>query len=714
MSTTNTKTTCGDSYNGGVWAQRLERNVAGATDWTTRTTIYNAQGLVLSVATVLPSGTRRLVETDRGTAAWSTRTTVFAANGQAMSETGVNDNGSTWESTFANGIISQRIDRDTPNLAAWLSITTTHDAQGRKVSEVALNDNGTSQRIDWDVGNGASWNSMTTIYDAAAKITGQTGVNDDSTTWSSMYSTPGVLAQRIDRDLGNVAPWSTITTTYDSQGRVLFSIRDNDTGSDPIKLGPGIKEANLRLALSGADLVISIVPDGQSAAIGQFTVKNQTASAGVPEYLEFANGRIVSLSNLAIQTGADMSTNPNPLQIAPAILGIMQYAPLTGGWSTMDAYPRQLADVNGDGRADIVGFGSTGVNVSLGQANGTFGPLINAIAAYGTLAGGWSSQTNYPRMLADVNGDGRADIVGIGATGVQVSLGQANGTFAPGILATTGFAYNSWGSMDANPRQLADINGDKRADLIGFASDGVYVALGQANGTFGAAQFVSNAYGSAAGGWLSQNSYPRMVADVNGDGKADVVGISSTGVLVSLTSWIPELGHDTLTGTASADWIDGRDGNDTLTGGAGDDVLIGRGGNDTVSGGAGNDTYAFGRGDGQDTIINADASTTTTDRLALGGSIGSGDVWFQQVGNDLVMRVLGTTDQVKFQGWYSDAANRIDEFILDNGAKLIATDVGQLVSAMAGFAPSTGTGSTGVAPGQLPSSVQLAITSAWR
>ena len=33
------------------------------------------------------------------------------------------------------------------------------------------------------------------------------------------------------------------------------------------------------------------------------------------------------------------------------------------GWTSNDLYPRQLADVNGDGMADIVGFGSGGVSV---------------------------------------------------------------------------------------------------------------------------------------------------------------------------------------------------------------------------------------------------------------------------------------------------------------------------------------------------------------
>ncbi|MDF5735503.1 MULTISPECIES: hypothetical protein [unclassified Nostoc] len=36
-----------------------------------------------------------------------------------------------------------------------------------------------------------------------------------------------------------------------------------------------------------------------------------------------------------------------------------------GGWTSFNQYPRQLGDINGDGRNDIVGFGNSDVYVSL-------------------------------------------------------------------------------------------------------------------------------------------------------------------------------------------------------------------------------------------------------------------------------------------------------------------------------------------------------------
>jgi len=89
-----------------------------------------------------------------------------------------------------------------------------------------------------------------------------------------------------------------------------------------------------------------------------------------------------------------------------------------GGWSSQDLYPRALADVNGDGMADIVGFGATGVFVSLATGGGHFASPTFQLSTFGPDAGGWNSDNTYPRQLADISGDGRADIVGFGANGI--------------------------------------------------------------------------------------------------------------------------------------------------------------------------------------------------------------------------------------------------------------------------------------------------------
>ena len=99
-------------------------------------------------------------------------------------------------------------------------------------------------------------------------------------------------------------------------------------------------------------------------------------------------------------------------QFAAPTYELAAFGPAAGGWSSDNTYPRELADVNGDGTADIVGFGNAGVFVSLATGGGHFAAPTYELAAFGPAAGDWSSQDQYPRELADVNGDGTADIVG--------------------------------------------------------------------------------------------------------------------------------------------------------------------------------------------------------------------------------------------------------------------------------------------------------------
>jgi hypothetical protein len=225
------------------------------------------------------------------------------------------------------------------------------------------------------------------------------------------------------------------------------------------------------------------------------------------------------------------------MPLFPAIsFALAGFAPGAGGWISNDIYPRHVADVNGDGMADIVGFGNAGVLVSLATGGGSFGSSQLKLAGFGTGAGGWISNEIFPRHVADVNGDGMADIVGFGNAGVLVSLATGGGNFAAAQLKLAAFNLgNGWVSNDQFPRELADVNGDGMADIVGFGNGGVYVALATGGGSFAAAQIKLAAF-NPGNGWVSNDQFPRELADVNGDGMADVVGFGNGGVYVALAT----------------------------------------------------------------------------------------------------------------------------------------------------------------------------------
>jgi len=217
-------------------------------------------------------------------------------------------------------------------------------------------------------------------------------------------------------------------------------------------------------------------------------------------------------------------------------------APAAGSWASQNIYPRTSADVNGDGRSDIVGFAKLGVYVSLSTGT-TFGPMTKWSTNFGTdaAAGGWETFDKFPRTSADVNGDGRADIVGFGGAGVYVALAQGSASpgFGPIAQWSNNFGFNpssgSWASFNQYPRYLKDINNDNKADIVGFASNGVFVSLSTGT-SFGPLVLISSKFGFSppSGGWTTNDQFPRTVADVNNDGKTDIVGFAGNGTMISV------------------------------------------------------------------------------------------------------------------------------------------------------------------------------------
>ena len=201
------------------------------------------------------------------------------------------------------------------------------------------------------------------------------------------------------------------------------------------------------------------------------------------------------------------------------------------GWR-MDKHLRFLADVTGNGLPDIVGFGENYVYTSANNGDGTFQPAKSVINNFTYSAGGWRID-KHPRTVADLTGNGRADIIGFGEGGVYISLNNDDGTFQSPKLVVTNFGYAAGGwRVDMHPRFVVDVTGDGRADIVGFGNAGVYVSKNNGDGTFSAPQLVVPDFGYYAGGWRV-DKHLRFVVDLTGNGAADIIGFGESGVLVS-------------------------------------------------------------------------------------------------------------------------------------------------------------------------------------
>jgi hypothetical protein len=141
---------------------------------------------------------------------------------------------------------------------------------------------------------------------------------------------------------------------------------------------------------------------------------------------------------------------------------------------------------------------------------------------------------------------------------------------------------------------------------------------------------------------------------------------------------------DTITANALGGTLIGGTGNDTFNGGIGNDTLIGGGGSNTMIGGGGTDTYKVSTNDVLDTITNGvSTSNTAAGQVDFSNSTDQ-NLWFVHSGNNLVVDVLGTTQQVVLQNWYSNTYAQTSEIEDSNSLKL-DTALNSLVTAMATF-----------------------------
>jgi hypothetical protein len=234
-------------------------------------------------------------------------------------------------------------------------------------------------------------------------------------------------------------------------------------------------------------------------------------------------------SSLPATTFNYSAAQSGPLSFEPAV-NWTSFFSKNNGWG-QSCQARTMADINGDGRFDIIGFGGKYTEFALSEGTPISSPDVLCMAGEKYNSGCSSEDSKYfscnsgfdantPRMMGDVNGDGLFDIIGLGGNNIHVAISK--GTSFQQQTNWGDFLVKNDGWDPSDLRTMADINGDGLADVIGF---------GNKTTQFGLSTGTAFTKGPVLRSFFSKDQFsikdgnPPMLGDVNGDSLIDVVGI---------------------------------------------------------------------------------------------------------------------------------------------------------------------------------------------
>jgi hypothetical protein len=293
-----------------------------------------------------------------------------------------------------------------------------------------------------------------------------------------------------------------------------------------------------------------VVPTGATYAPPTVTVNGLTAYASQSFMPTFAGGAILTTSNfgplVTMATGsnpvgtviADLDGDGKPdLAVADAgthTISVFRNISTNGTLTASSFGPRVVlsaapssgsspylivaADVDGDGKLDLVTVDTAANSVSVFRNTSTPGSLTtNSFAARVTIAVG-----AYPEdiAVADLDGDGHPDITTANLNGSSITI--LKNSSSPGVITTNSFArLDLAAGSGANSVAVVDMNGDGKPDIAVANYNDYTISIFQNNSTPGA--LTANSF--AAPVIMPGPAYPLCVraADLDGDGKPDLL-----------------------------------------------------------------------------------------------------------------------------------------------------------------------------------------------
>ncbi len=219
-----------------------------------------------------------------------------------------------------------------------------------------------------------------------------------------------------------------------------------------------------------------------------------------------------------------------------------------GGWN-MSAEDRiYVADVDGDGRDEIVVHKPAADWMAVLKWTGT--ELKAAWMTRDWAPGGWNMSAEDRIYVADVDGDGRDEIVVHKPAADWMAVLKWTGTELKAAWMTRDWAPGGW-NMSAEDRiYVADVDGDGRDEIVVHKPAADWMAVLKWTGTELKAAWMTRDW--APGGWNMSAEDRIYVADVDGDGRDEIVVHKPAADWMAVLKWT---GTELKAAWMTRDWV---------------------------------------------------------------------------------------------------------------------------------------------------------------
>lgn len=356
----------------------------------------------------------------------------------------------------------------------------------------------------------------------------------------------------------------TVSYMADMDNRVLWPSRVDYTGNSKTGLAPGMSvsmqyktDANAvpRYSPAGYSRVAKILTNVLTTVGGRLvlnyalTTENSTAT-GRPLLKKVGvtggDGAALASTDFMWQ-GSPLASTRFTQRLNTGICSWLSTADGVCNDANNYSYIR-FADINGDGRPDMCIRADTGIRCLLATAAGwnRDAPIVTDICADGSTAyGGCNDDDNYAYIFfADVNGDGKADLIFRSDNGIRLWISTGTGFVRAqetAVCANSSTILNVCNDQDNFAYMyFPDINGDGRADFCYRGDSGIICFLSTGSAWDFSNPIATNicANNSTAYGVCNDaNNYSTIrFQDMNGDGMADLVYRGDQGMRVWLSN----------------------------------------------------------------------------------------------------------------------------------------------------------------------------------